>query len=108
MPGSTPAVQERMVLAMRGERRDEECAGRAGGREWRAIERLLVLALLRRDHVERWSRAGLEQELTGIRPQAIEAALRGLSSKGVACVAEGQAWASPATRALDDLGMICI
>jgi hypothetical protein len=93
---------------MQGERRDEEHVGRVGGHERRAVERLLVLALLRRDHVERWSQAELERELAGTLAREVEAALRGLAEKGLACVEAGQAWASLPARALDDLDMICI
>ena len=94
---------------MQGQFRDEDDP-RAGAdaRERRAAERLLVLALLRSDHVERWSRAELEHELGGALAQAVEAALRGLAAKQLACVEAGQAWASVPTRALDDLDMICI
>jgi hypothetical protein len=94
---------------MQGERRDDEHARTsAGARERRAIERLLVLALLRGDHVERWSQAELERELAGTLAREVQAALRGLASKGLACVEAGHAWASLPTRALDDLDMICI
>jgi hypothetical protein len=101
-------VQERTIRPMQGEREDAEQAGRVGAREQRAAERLLVLALLRTDHVERWSQAELETELTGIASQAVETALRGLAAKGLAYAEGGHAWASLSTRALDDLDMICI
>jgi hypothetical protein len=34
--------------------------------------------------------------------------LRGLATKGLACIEAEHAWASLPTRALDDLDMICI
>jgi hypothetical protein len=91
---------------MEGEFREEGYAG--GGGERRAIERLLVFALLRGDHVERWSRAELEYELAGTLAEDVEGALRGLAAKELACVEAEHAWASRPTRALDDLDMICI
>jgi hypothetical protein len=98
-----------MVRAMQGEFRDEGHAGSgAAAREQRVVERLLVLALLRSDHVERWSQAELEQELAGALARDVEAALRGLAAKELARVEAGHAWASRPTRALDDLDMICI
>lgn len=94
---------------MQGESHDEEDASSsAGARERRTIERLLVLALLRSDHAERWSQAELERELAGALAEGVEAALRGLAAKELACVEAGHAWASWPTRALDDLDMICI
>jgi hypothetical protein len=94
---------------MQGSFRDEGHSGsNAAGREQRAVERLLVLALLRGDHVERWSQTELERELGDVLTQNVEAALRGLAAKGLARVEAGQVWASVPTRALDDLDMICI
>jgi hypothetical protein len=106
---SAPSVQYRMVRPMLGERREEEhTRSSAGAHERRAVERLLVLALLRSDHVERWSQAELERELAGTLAREVEAALRGLATKGLACIEAEHAWASLPTRALDDLDMICI
>jgi hypothetical protein len=94
---------------MQGRPRDGEHARTsAEARERRAVERLLVLALLRSDHVERWSQAELERELAGTLAREVDAALRGLASKGLARVEAGYASASLPTRALDDLDMICI
>jgi hypothetical protein len=95
---------------MQDEPNNEEYPHRSDGvHQRRAVERLLVLELLRSDHVERWSRAELEQELAGALAQEVEAALRGLAAKQLACVEEdGHARASLPTRALDDLDMICI
>lgn len=88
---------------------DEEHARRAAdAHERRAVERLLVLALLRSDHIEQWSQAELEHELADTLAQEVQAALRGLASKQLACFEAGHAWASLPTRALDDLDMICI
>ncbi len=74
----------------------------------RVAERLLVLALLRRDHARRWSRAELQVELAGIPARVTESALAGLADRGVAAVERGDAWAAEPTRALDELDMICI
>jgi hypothetical protein len=95
---------------MQGEFRDEgrTRGGSAAAGERRAVERLLVLALLRGGHIERWSQTELEHELGGALAQEVEAALRGLAAKELACVEAGEAWASVPTRALDDLDMICI
>lgn len=80
----------------------------AAEQERRVAERLLVLALLCRDHPERWSHAELQDELTGIAAHVIESALEGLVAKGVAVVQAGDAWAATPARALDELDMICI
>jgi hypothetical protein len=94
---------------MQGEPGDgKHIRGSAGAHERRVAERLLVLALLRSDHVERWSQAELEHELAGALAREVEPALRGLVSKELACVEAGHAWASLPTRALDDLDMICV
>ena len=94
---------------MQGELDDEgHVGGSAGEHERRVAERLLVLTLLRRDHVGQWSQAELEHELAGALEREVEAALRGLASKQLARVEDGHAWASLPTRALDDLDMICI
>ncbi len=74
----------------------------------RVAERLLVLALLRRDHARRWSRAELQVELAGIPARVTESALAGLADRCVAAVERGDAWAAEPTRALDELDMICI
>jgi hypothetical protein len=99
-----------MVRSMQGESHDEEedAGDSVRARERRAVERLLVLALLRSDHAERWSQAELEHELADALARDVEAALSGLAAKELACVEGGQAWASLPTRALDDLDMICI
>ncbi len=89
---------------MRGEQAQSEPATR----ERRVAERLLVLALLRRDHVERWSRAELADELRGIPAHVTASALRALTSRGVVAVERDDAWAAEPTRALDALDMICI
>jgi hypothetical protein len=93
---------------MQGESYYEEEHASAGAGERRALERLLVFALLRSDHVERWSQVELEHELAGTLARDVEAALSGLAAKRLACVEGGQVWASLPTRALDDLDMICV
>jgi hypothetical protein len=88
--------------------RREQAQGEPATREQRVAERLLVLALLRRDHVERWSRAELEDELAGIPAHVTASALRGVTSRGMAALERSGAWAAEPTRALDELDMICI
>jgi FMN phosphatase YigB (HAD superfamily) len=94
------------------------------------VERAIVLQLLRDDREQTWSRARLGIELDGdraaaaaatattgdaadparrtVRPDApdVEAALRRLGEDGVLCLSEEDAWASRATRRLDELGLI--
>jgi hypothetical protein len=88
------------------------------------LERAIVLQLLRDDRERMWSRARLEIELDGERAAAVgdgadpaveavcprdpdvEVALRRLGEDGVLCLSDEAAWASRATRRLDELGLI--
>jgi hypothetical protein len=88
-----------------GDEQQEEVGVR---HERQGVESLVVLALLRDDRAERWSRAELERELSDIPPADVEAALSGLVSRGVVCVDGDRAWASRCVRHLDALGMICV
>jgi hypothetical protein len=76
--------------------------------EWPAVERLLVLALLRADHTERWSRIELTRELDGIPPAEIEIALLNLAAKGIVGIEGEHARAAPPAWGLDELEMICV
>jgi hypothetical protein len=73
-----------------------------------AAERLLVLALLRTDRAERWSRAELVRELSGVPAGEVESALLNLATRGIACVEAEHARAAPPTWGLDGLGVICV
>jgi hypothetical protein len=73
-----------------------------------AVERLMVLALLRTDHAERWSRTELVRELSGIPAAEIDIALLNLATKAIARVEGEHARAAPPVWGLDDLDMICV
>jgi hypothetical protein len=76
------------------------------------LERAIVLQLLRDDRERMWSRAQLERELEADRAEvgreAVGQALRRLEGEGVLGASEEAAWASNATRALDELGLISV
>jgi signal transduction histidine kinase len=76
------------------------------------LERAIVLQLLRDDRERMWSRAQLERELEADRAEvgreAVAQALRRLQGEGVLGATEESAWASNATRALDELGLISV
>jgi hypothetical protein len=76
------------------------------------LERAIVLQLLRDDRERMWSRARLERELEADRAEvgreAVAQALRALEREGVLGATEEIAWASNATRRLDELGLICV
>jgi hypothetical protein len=79
-----------------------------------ALERAIVLQLLRDDHERMWSHAQLAIELESelepdraeIGRKAVEEALRRLEREGVLGFSEQAAWASRAARRLDELGLI--
>jgi len=77
-----------------------------------ALERAIVLQLLRDDRERMWSRAQLRTELEAedskIDQETVEEALRRLHAEGVLGLSEEAAWASSATRALDELGLISV
>jgi hypothetical protein len=97
---------------------DTESKGsRAAGEGLRAVgevalERAIVLQLLRDDRERMWSRAQLKTELEAeeskIDQETVEKALRRLHGEGVLGLSEEQVWASSATRALDELGLISV
>jgi hypothetical protein len=89
-------------------RNEQQRSAQDAAHEWPGVESLIVLALLRDDRSERWSRAELERELSDIPPAHIDAALSGLTARGVVCRDRDCAWASPCAKHLDALGMICI
>jgi len=80
------------------------------------LERAIVLQLLRDDHKRMWSHAQLaielESELESDRAEigrrAVQEALRRLEREGVLGTTEHQAWASSASRRLDELGLIAV
>jgi hypothetical protein len=69
---------------------------------------LVVLQLLRDDHVLHWTRGELERELYDVDPEAIGAAVERLREQGVVHVEGERVWASPCARHLDALGFIGI
>lgn len=87
---------------------EQQQSARDAAHEWPGVESLIVLALLRDDRGERWSRTELERELSDILPAHVEAALTGLTARGVVCCDRDRVWASPCARRLDALGLICI
>jgi hypothetical protein len=72
----------------------------------RKLERAILLALLSADS-ERPARAELAATIGGD-IAALDAALERLCDAGVACVADGEVWASAAARHIDGLGLIAI
>jgi len=76
------------------------------------LERAIVLQLLREDRERTWSlaqlRTELEAERSGPGEEAVEQALARLEGDGVLEVSEQAAYAANATRALDELGLICV
>lgn len=78
----------------------------------RRLERAIVLQLLRDDRERTWSLAQLRTELEPDRSrlgeEAVEQALGRLEGDGVLQVSEQAAYAADATRALDELGLICV
>ncbi len=71
-------------------------------------ERAVVLQVLRGDHHERWSRAELEQAVSGVEPAAVSDALTRLAANGVVVLDGDRVLASPCARCLDALGLIAI
>ena len=82
------------------------------GTDGTGLERAIVLQLLRDDRERMWSRARLRIELDAGRSEvgeeAFEQALQRLAGEGVLGFSEEVAWASNATRALDELGLISV
>lgn len=73
----------------------------------RKLERAIVLTLLSGEGERRWSYGQLAAELR-IEDEPLQKALGRLSEAGVVHVADAEAWASPAARAIDALGLIGI
>jgi hypothetical protein len=73
----------------------------------RRLERAIVLTLLSGEGERRWSYGELAAELR-IEDELLQTVLGRLSDAGVVCFAGGEAWASPAARAIDELGLIGI
>jgi predicted RNA-binding protein (virulence factor B family) len=75
-----------------------------------ALERAIVLQLLRDDRERMWSRVQLRTELdteeSKIGHEAVEGALQRLRQEGVLACTEEAVWASSAARRLDELGLI--
>jgi DNA-binding GntR family transcriptional regulator len=69
------------------------------------LERAIVLQVLSEE--QRWSRTELAAEL-GADATGLDSALAALHGQGVVCLAEGDVWASPAARRLDELELIGI
>jgi hypothetical protein len=82
--------------------------GWEGECEQRRVERLLMLALLREEQSEGWSRAELERELPDMLPADIQGALEALTSQEVVRLEGQRAYLSASARHLDGLGVICI
>jgi hypothetical protein len=82
------------------------------GADGTGLQRAIVLQLLRDDRERMWSRAQLEAELCADREEvcreAVERALRALAGEGVLDFSAQAAWASNATRRLDEIGLICV
>jgi hypothetical protein len=73
----------------------------------RKLERAIVLALLSDEGEPRRPCAGLAAELDADTDVLLDA-IRRLSDAGVVCHEGDRVWASPASRHLDELGLIAI
>jgi hypothetical protein len=71
------------------------------------LERAVVLELLDDESEPRRSLAQLRKEL-GAGAVELEAAVAALAAAGVLCFSDGQTWAAPAARRLDELELIAI
>ncbi len=68
----------------------------------------MVLQLLDTSGEQRLARSKLIVELSDIPADEVVAALTGLAEAGIVMMEGQEAWASSATRRLDDLHLICI
>ena len=75
-------------------------------RDW-ALERAIVLQLLRQDRAPAWSRSELAAEL-GAEDRLIDVTLRALVADGVACEDAQTVSASRAAQRLDELELVAI
>jgi DNA-binding HxlR family transcriptional regulator len=72
---------------------------------WRG-QRAIVLQILDSDHAERWLRAELAEQLSGIEPAELDEAVARLERDGVIHRDGDSVWAARAVRCLDDLELI--
>jgi hypothetical protein len=84
----------------------ERASGSAGTGE-RRLERAIVLALVDDETDLRWSCAQLAAEL-GVEAEPLARALERLSRLGVVRITDGDVSVSPATRRIDELGLLGI
>jgi hypothetical protein len=76
--------------------------------EWR-IKRAIVLQVLRDDHPEQWTRAGLKRQLSDLPREGVEAAIKNLAAEGVVTIGDDETiQASLCARTLDALGLVSI
>jgi hypothetical protein len=80
----------------------------ARGRNLWAIERAIVLQVLRDDRDARWSRLALVREIPDSEPALIDLALVRLRGEGILASASTHVRAAPATRRLDELELIAV
>jgi hypothetical protein len=73
-----------------------------------AVERAIVLQVLRNDHAERWTRAELEVEINDFDPLTVSDALATLEAESVVILDGEQVRASACARRLDYLELISI
>jgi hypothetical protein len=71
------------------------------------LERAIVLQLLRDDREREWSSPQLAVEMDAEAP-VLERALRSLERDGVLCLGQDVVRAAPATRRLDELGLLSV
>jgi hypothetical protein len=71
-------------------------------------ERAVVLQVLRGDHPERWSRAELEQAVSGVEGAAVSDALVRLAADGVVVLDGDRVLASRCAKRMDALSLIAI
>jgi hypothetical protein len=86
---------------------DDDGGQEGDGDTWVA-ERVILLALLRDDHDERWTLAELRREVAPLPPQHARAGLTRLEQEGLAVRLDGHVLASRCALHLDSLGMVCI
>lgn len=80
----------------------------ARGRNLWAVERAIVLQVLRDDRDAHWSRMALVREISDCEPALIDQALTRLRREGILMSASTRVCAAPATRRLDELELIAL